>query len=335
MSKIEWTDKTWNPVTGCDKVSQGCKNCYAEIMHRRLMHIAPHKYTKPFLGNIEVHYDELSKPIKIRKPTRFFVNSMSDLFHDDVPHAFIHSVFLIMEACYQHTFQILTKRPENLINFINWRAYMPVWPSNVWIGVSCEDQQTADQRIPLLLQVPAAVRFLSCEPLLGPIDLTSIDHPNIEYDYLNSLTGEVHVNTTGQKDFFPYHINWVIVGGESGHHARPMHPDWVRSLRDQCKTAHVPFFFKQWGEYIPFEACAQMPFYQKASGGIWYDGHQLDIFDPETGEGGKFQGHKWYGPMDSIFLCEQTNSSECDFLKVGKANSGNFLDDDRHLNFPV
>lgn len=290
MSKIEWTDKTWNPVTGCDKVSQGCKNCYAEIMHRRLMHIAPHKYTRPFLNNIEMHRDELDKPTKIKKPTRFFVNSMSDLFHARVSFHFILDVFLVMEKCPQHTFQILTKRPEFLLAYVRWRGehYKPL--PNVWIGVSCEDQQTADERIPLLLQVPATIRFLSCEPLLGPIDLTLIDHPNLEYDWLNALTGQVHLNTTGCRDYLPYDINWVIVGGESGHHARPMHPDWVRSLRDQCENNNVPFFFKQWGEYLPGKFLG---------------------FDPVSGQ------------------------SLCDFLKVGKSNSGNLLDGKKHLNFPA
>lgn len=303
MSKIEWTDKTWNPVTGCDKVSQGCKNCYAEVMHKRLMGIVPYKYTKPFLGNIEMHDDELSKPNSWKNPCNVFVNSMSDLFHKDVPFEFIGSVFTTMRLIKRHTYQILTKRPEIAIEFFKWyeqecyfpMSYQPL--NNIWIGVSCEDQQTANERIPLLLQVPAAIKFLSCEPLLGPIDLTSIDHPNIEYDYLNSLTGEVHVNTTGRKDYFPYHINWVIVGGESGRKARPMHPDWVHSLRDQCQVEKIPFFFKQWGEWL----------------------HES-------------QGADIYGTKGTILIDIQ---NQIKYKKVGKANSGNHLDGKQYLNFPA
>ncbi|HMG94379.1 MAG TPA: phage Gp37/Gp68 family protein [Chryseolinea sp.] len=238
MTKIEWTDEVWNPVTGCDKVSQGCKNCYAEIMHRRLMGMFPDKYSKPFLGNIELHEDELMKPLKWRnKPRRVFVNSMSDLFHEDVDYGFIYKVFAVMDVCrqYGHTFQILTKRPGRMLEFmkahVSYTINSPL--DNVWLGVSVEDQKTADERIPLLKHTSAAVRFLSCEPLLGPIN-----------DHLDT-----------QK------IHWVIVGGESGRHARPMYPDWVRSIRDQCRASDIPFFFKQWGEWAPSDL--PMPFHSE------------------------------------------------------------------------
>lgn len=270
MTKIEWTDEVWNPVTGCDKVSQGCKNCYAEIMHRRLMGMFPDKYGKPFLGNIQLHESELMRPTTWRnKPRRIFVNSMSDLFHEDVPFSFIYKVFAVMDVCrmYGHTFQILTKRPGRMLEFMNAHvSYTINSPlDNVWLGVSVEDQKTADERIPLLLQTPAAVRFLSCEPLLGPINIAH----SLMYGQWN-LNADLHHT---QK------INWVIVGGESGRNARPMHPDWVRSLRDQCHAAGVPFFFKQWGEWAPSDLL--MPFKSepvfkvgKKKSGNYLDGKQ-------------------------------------------------------------
>lgn len=244
MSKIEWTDKTWNPVTGCNKVSQGCKNCYAEVMHRRLMVLKPSKYTKPFLHGAEEHYDELDRPKRWRKPCRVFVNSMSDLFHPDVSFEFITDVFHTMQKTPQHTYQILTKRPERMLEFMTEYVPNPYGSPydplpNVWLGVSCEDQAAADERIPLLLQVPATVRFLSCEPLLGPIDIGYFKGPILEHKIESLRIG--HGPTPG--------IHWVIAGGESGHGARPMSSDWVLSLRDQCIFAGVPFFFKQWGEW--------------------------------------------------------------------------------------
>jgi protein gp37 len=158
MTKIEWTDQTWNPVTGCDKVSQGCKNCYAEVMHRRLMGMFPDKYSKPFLGNVELHEDELEKPFTWKSPRMVFVNSMSDLFHEDVPFDFIDRVYNTMLANPRHTYQILTKRPERMRLYYEKRIGGWGGP-NIWLGVSCEDQKTADERIPFLLQVPVAVRF--------------------------------------------------------------------------------------------------------------------------------------------------------------------------------
>jgi protein gp37 len=256
-SKIEWTQATWNPITGCDKVSQGCKNCYAEIMHRRLMKMHPRKYNKPFLGYIETHEDDLSIPMKRKAPTIYFVNSMSDLWHPDVPFDFILSIFLVMKSTPHHTYQILTKRPEQAVRFFEFLKNSPVKTKfhrlpNVWIGISVEDQKAAAERIPYLLQIPAAIRFLSCEPLLGPIDLTHIDADGAghkDYCQINCLTGEQTDMARPCRDVES--IDWVIVGGESGHKARPMHPDWVRLIRDQCKRANIPFFFKQWGSWAP------------------------------------------------------------------------------------
>jgi len=226
-SKIEWTDRTWNPVTGCTKVSTGCANCYAERWAIRLKGRGGYPVDEPF--RVTVHLNRMNEPYKWRNPAKVFVCSMSDLFHEHVPAVNIRDVWEVMEKNPRHTFIILTKRPErakHLFGPVIWQL------SNVWLGVSAENQQTADERIPILLQIPAAVRFVSCEPLLGAVDLSS------QFSVLRE-------QTTGNRQL----LNWVICGGESGPGARPMHPDWARSLRDQCQAANVPFFFKQWGEW--------------------------------------------------------------------------------------
>lgn len=210
-STIEWTEMTWNPVTGCLKVSQGCKHCYAERMAKRLHAMGSQRYVNGFEPTL--HYDLIDLPRRWKKPRVIFVNSMSDLFQEDVPDAFIRAVFATMEACPQHTFQILTKRSERLREL---GATLP-WPSNVWMGVSVEDGRVID-RITDLAAVPAQVRFLSCEPLIGPLE-------NLP------LAG----------------IHWVIVGGESGPFARSMQAEWVDSIHRQCIRNNVAFFFKQWG----------------------------------------------------------------------------------------
>lgn len=210
-SSIEWTDTTWNPLTGCTKISPGCKHCYAERMARRLKAMGQPNYANGF--QLTLHDDMVEQPLKWRKPRRVFVNSMSDLFHKDVPDAFILRVFGVMRRAPQHRFQVLTKRSQRLAHL----ARKIEWPANVWMGVSVE---TADYtfRVDDLRRTGAAVKFLSVEPLLGP--LPALD-----------LSG----------------IDWVIVGGESGPGARPMAPEWVADLRDQCVAADVAFFFKQWG----------------------------------------------------------------------------------------
>ena len=254
-SRIEWTDATWNPVTGCTKVSPGCDHCYAERVTERF-------HGKGSFATVRLHPERLDQPLRWRKPRRVFVNSMSDLFHDDVPDEFIAHVFAVMSLTPQHTYQVLTKRharmrsllsgserwwglldaaEENLVEdewIIHDRHVEPTgdpWPlRNVWLGVSVENQQWADIRIPALLETPAAVRFLSCEPLLGPVNLDPWRSPDEPWN------GRSPADTR---------IDWVIVGGESGPGARPMRPEWARALRDQCRAAGTPFFFKQWGEY--------------------------------------------------------------------------------------
>jgi protein gp37 len=210
-STIEWTEMTWNPVTGCTKVSEGCRHCYAERMALRLRAMGNPRYVNGF--EVKLHDDLVDLPRQLRQPRLIFVNSMSDLFHEDVPTEFITRVFDTMATCPQHTFQVLTKRSRRLTEVA---AHLP-WPENVWMGVSVEDKRVIG-RIDDLRTVPACVRFLSCEPLLGPLDDLNLDG-----------------------------IAWVIVGGESGPGARAMRQEWVESILRQCRRTKVPFFFKQWG----------------------------------------------------------------------------------------
>ncbi|WP_055108914.1 DUF5131 family protein [Paenibacillus ihumii] len=280
---IEWADATWNPVTGCTKVSEGCRNCYAKTFTERFEGTPGHYFETGF--KVTVRPEKLDQPLRWKRPRRIFVNSMSDLFHPDVPDGYIDQVFAVMALCPQHTFQVLTKRPERMLEYITSRReniceslafeapdgqrvidllggeWIPPqigefgrveikgyfdnveipWPlPNVWLGVSVENQKAADERTPLLLQTPAAVRFLSCEPLLGPVIIPEVFMNRIDW-------GE------GPRDWPDGAgiIDWIIAGGESGRGARPMHPNWARSLRDQCQAAGISFFFKQWGEFGP------------------------------------------------------------------------------------
>lgn len=210
-SKIEWTQVTWNPVTGCTKVSQGCKFCYAERLSIRLHSMGVQRYINGF--EVTLHEDIVEMPIRWKQSRVIFVNSMSDLFHEKIPFEFITRIFATMERCPQHIFQILTKRSKRLRELA---SELP-WPSNVWMGVSVEDSKVLN-RVPDLQKVSAHVRFLSCEPLIGALDAIPLDG-----------------------------IRWVIVGGESGPKARPMKKEWVLSILEQCRKAGVPFFFKQWG----------------------------------------------------------------------------------------
>ena len=259
---IEWTDATWNPVTGCAKVSAGCEHCYAERNWGRLQHLPA--YAGRAFTDVATHADRLLQPLSWKRPRRIFVNSMSDLFHQDIHDDFIGMVFRTMARAPQHTFQVLTKRAERmqrLLTHPKMRGFVgdAPWPlPNVWIGVSVEDQTTADKRIPLLLQTPSAVRWISAEPLLGPVDLSPAYLPcqNAENVTIDPETGGYECcsscDYTGISDEIG--IDWVVVGGESGPKARPMHPAWARSLRDQCAAAGVPFLFKQWGEWLPSDA---------------------------------------------------------------------------------
>ncbi len=314
-TNIEWATKVWNPLAGCSVVSPGCTNCYAMKMAARIESMAAGRgqtssydgltrKTKAgavWTGEMRLIESALTQPLRWRKPALIFVNSMSDLFHEDVPDAWIDQVFAGMALSPQHTYQILTKRVErmrryltdpdrivrmldvevdhptgrrqlsDLIDFVVWAKPLP----NVWLGVSAEDQARADERIPDLLATPAAVRFVSAEPLLGPIDLTALELPGGDsvLDSLNRASPADHWASEwspeatgvpldeaieGFEDWGFSHppsevkgpgLDWVIVGGESGPGARPMHPDWARQIRDDCAAAGVAFFFKQWGTY--------------------------------------------------------------------------------------
>ena len=295
---IEWTDKTWNPTVGCTKISAGCARCYAKTLHdqRHKAHAAgksmPAQYAHPF-ETLQLMPDRLRDPLSWRKPVRVFVNSVSDLFHEDVPDEFLDRVFAVMAMAKQHTFQVLTKRPERMRAYVerlsemqdhgigHWsgsafaKALMaesraaghPVWPnaklavmdnwplSNVWLGTSVENQAAADIRIPQLLATPAAVRFLSCEPLLGPVDLA-----------VYALDGDGPSDGTLRWMGADAGIDWVIVGGESGKGARPFDLSWARHLREQCAAAGVAYFFKQAGDNVAaYDGLTNVRFRKKGS----------------------------------------------------------------------
>jgi protein gp37 len=213
QSKIEWTESTWNPVTGCNKISPGCKNCYAERLAKRLKAMGQANYRNGFKLTLQPHMLEL--PLRWKKPQTIFVNSMSDLFHKDVPLEYIQRVFDVMQRASWHRFQVLTKRADRLAEVANQLE----WPKNVWMGVSVESQKYV-HRIDDLRRIEAAVKFLSLEPLLGPL-----------------------------KGLNLRKIDWAIVGGESGIGARPIEKEWVLEIKNQCESAEVPFFFKQWGGF--------------------------------------------------------------------------------------
>jgi protein gp37 len=229
-SAIEWTEATWNPVTGCSKVSPGCAHCYAETISRRFGHSMKPWTPEHAAENVVLHSVRLEQPLKWRRPRMIFVNSMSDLFHEQVPSRFVADVFDVMRRASQHTFQVLTKRPERALEFVE-RIYCgrcADWPKplpNVWLGVSIENGRFT-WRADVLREIPAAVRFISAEPLLGSL-------------YPMGVTNRAPLDLPG--------IDWLIVGGESGVGARPMRLEWARELRDACQAAGVPFFFKQWG----------------------------------------------------------------------------------------
>lgn len=335
---IEWTDATWNPVRGCSRVSDGCRNCYAETMAARFSDPGQpyHGFTErertgsKWTGRVELVPAQLDLPMRLKKPRRIFVNSMSDLFHESLSDADIDWVFAVMALAPQHTFQILTKRAERMrryvemdrMGYIEGRAkrmlrelskdpHRPVmvgktlagtWPwHHVWLGVSVENAAAANERIPELLQTPATLRFLSCEPLLGPVKL---------------LVAPLFNEPPGR-------IDWVIAGGESGKGARPMHPEWVRSLRDDCQTAKVPFFFKQWGEWAP----DGVNFVDHGSKGI-----QVGTFSPlATTRGDRASVVAWRKtsvPLGSISEGDQME-------RMGKRLAGAMLDGREWREFPA
>ncbi|WP_433467017.1 DUF5131 family protein [Spirillospora sp. CA-128828] len=273
-SAIEWTDATWNPVTGCTKVSPGCDHCYAETFAERWRGVPGHHFERGF--DLTLRPERLGQPLRWRAPRRVFVNSMSDLFHPGVPTEYIARVFAVMLAAPQHTFQVLTKRHARMRALLRDSRFTaavhdaaaayygpgPVparrWPLlNVWLGVSAENQSWAGRRIPALIETPAAVRFVSAEPLLGPIELTRAVW-TCGSERGHGLTAS-YIHAGGCCDRF-HGIDWVITGGESGPGARPAHPDWFRSIRDQCQNAGVAYFHKQWGNWVPFDGTPHYPY---------------------------------------------------------------------------
>lgn len=279
-TKIEWADATWNPVTGCTVVSPGCTNCYAmKLAGTRMKHhptrsglTAESKAGPVWTGEVRFNEQWLDQPLRWKKPRMIFVCAHGDLFHENVPDEWIDRVFAVMALCPQHTFQVLTKRSGRMREYIckldgesrRWkrlgdaaavmigtegyyRAGECQWPlHNVWLGVSVEDQSRADERIPDLLATPAAVRWISAEPLLGPVDLCRVGD-----GHLDALNGIEAADRPDPARRMVNSLDWIVAGGESGPGARPMHPDWARWLRDQCAAAGVPFFFKQWGSCLP------------------------------------------------------------------------------------
>lgn len=324
-SAIEWTDATWQPITGCSVLTPGCTNCYAMKLagtrlrnHQSRAGLTIDTKAGP-VWNGEVRFNEqwLLQPLAWRKPRRIFVCAHGDLFHENIPDEWIDKVFAVMALAPQHTFQVLTKRAKRMREYLSARDGMGnsaicrainLVPNglgnrhgalsfplpNVWLGVSTERQQEADERIPELLATPAAVRFISAEPLLGPIDLTLIHARHWALtQHMNALTGTHNPSLTGMAP--KAILDWVIVGGESGPDARPMHPDWARSLRDQCAAAYVPFFFKQWGVWAPDVGPPASPHRDRifegfAACAVW-DGKGWSHFDngfqpePRTGVG--------------------------------------------------
>jgi len=243
MTKIEWCEESWNPITGCSPVSEGCEHCYARRMAQRLKGRYGYPQDDPF--KVTPHLDRLYQPLHWHKPRYIFVVSMGDLFHPDVSDMVQGDILSVIEHCVWHTFLILTKRPLAMQKVMKW-AFADILPDNLWLGVTAENQPRFDERWRILAQIAAAKRFVSIEPMLGPVDLDEW------------LWQKCTVCWGPGEDDWGYDvepredgIDWVICGGESGPGARPMHPDWVRSVRDQCQSAGVPFFFKQWGEWAP------------------------------------------------------------------------------------
>jgi protein gp37 len=377
-TKIEWTDATWNIITGCSVVSAGCKNCYAmKLAGTRLKHHPSRagltidtKNGPVWNGEVRFNQQWLDQPLRWSKPRMIFVCAHGDLFHESVPDEWIDKVFAVMALAKQHVFQVLTKRPERMrswltkttmaVNDINPAALVNFFPNiaasiahpqanitfplpNVWIGVSVENQEAADKRIPILLDTPAAVRWISAEPLLGPVDLTP--KADMTYQRLSEWYGPNGFDPTGsqpRKDrrngYFP-RLDWVVVGGESGDGTRPMHPDWALSLRDQCAAAGVPFLFKQWGDWRPI--CE--------GGGDWYeqfyksnrpakDGEDQTALDDIYGKTCTVAirvihlDGSLHDPIDPMAFWQDTGAMTT--FRVGKKAAGRLLNGVAHDGYP-
>lgn len=334
-STIEWTEATWNPITGCTLVSDGCRHCYAAELAATRLSKHPSRAglarrnaagEAKFTGEVRFNKQWLDQPLRWRRGRHIFVCAHGDLFHESVPDDWIDQVFAVMALSPQHIFQVLTKRPERARRYfeggpwMDWVQHFPEPPTcleasevdergalpNVWLGTSVENQETAEARIPELMATPAAVRFVSAEPLLGPVELD-----DLVIDV--GRPGEWHVNCLDNDGLHPDDdphfrgatIDWVIVGGESGRHARPMHPDWARALRDQCRVASVPFFFKQWGAWAPGEVAG--PNKRAIDVATWWD-------------------DAWLLERVGKANPDQHYDEEPDVFRVGKKAAGRLLD---------
>lgn len=316
-SGISWTTATWGPVTGCVKISPACKHCYAERDWGRLVHLPTYAGRK--FTDVACHPERLDQPIRWQRPRMIFVNSMSDLFIEVIPDEFIDRVFAVMALCERHTFQVLTKRPQRMQDYMRgltldrlqaaapegytlrydgmWLRDLPL--PNVWLGVSVENQETADERIPHLLETPAAVRWISAEPLLGPVDLSAI--PN----RLGVAEGQRSINALGGFAWecsgpdcvdtcnIGAQIDWVVAGGESGMRSRPMLPDWARSLRDQCAASETPFFFKQTGlwQHLPGGDAGKKEFQKREY--RWFPDLEATFLKTKGGGSDLLDGRQW------------------------------------------
>lgn len=269
-TKIEWAEKSWNPISGCSPVSEGCQNCYAERMAKRLAGRFGYPKDDPF--RVTLHAERLNDPLKWKKPTKIFVCSMGDLFHPLVKDEWIRFIWWGMVHTKLHQFLILTKRPIRMKEFLEkfygqfFERIEFMTPDNIWLGVSVENQKRADERIPILLQIPAKVRFVSVEPMLGPVDLARIklsQHTTFDCLATYAYSNPNHVPYQGNR------LDWVILGGETGPGARPMHPDWARSVRDQCQEAGVPFFFKNMGSAHEPELAGKITAGRLLDGRFW------------------------------------------------------------------
>lgn len=332
--KIQWLNlpgyngETWNPIVGCSKVSEGCRNCYAEKMANRMSYLLGSKgndildtwvaYSDAiengkWNGKTTLVKSQLTKLLSWKTPRIVFVCSMGDLFHESIPFEWTDQIFKLMYKAKQHKFIILTKRPKQMIEYFKWvgdRAgctiydMVPKKDSNLIFGVSVEDQKTADQRIPLLLYLPVKNRMISIEPMLGPVDLTPFlplapKGETLRTDQYLEKEG-CSFPQQGEMSEGQRGLSWVICGGESGHGARPMHPDWVRSVRDQCHEAGVPFFFKQWGEYLP-----------------------------------QCQAHAFERDRQVQFQSPHNPDKMNTYFKLGKHRTSNLLDGVKHENYPA
>lgn len=336
MTKIEWADMTINPVVGCSHCSPGCDNCYAERFAARLARNpkTAEKYkgvvdeNGKWTGTVNLHMDGcLHAATVTRKPKRFFIGSMTDIFHENIPDEEIRNLFLTMIIVPNDlpTYMVLTKRPHRAKAVLGDMLVACPELHRVWLGVTVCNQAEADEKIPVLLQTPAAVRFVSVEPMLGPVDLGHLSWTDIigSTAEKNALTGKTWIQGNcgeSSQTLQGNRLDWVICGGETGPGARPMHPDWVRGLRDQCQAADVPFFFKGWGRWLPCSQCADDdPYIERLSRSTPYTEIGDDgITDTDTGEG---------------VICRNGVNTE-QIFRVGKRRAGRLLDGVEHNEFP-